>query len=389
MSRKKRIDEETIQKPMNSEMISDIANSLREAMGPDSDLSVLSADDFSCDEFISTGNYGINYAISGKPVTGGFPVGRVTEVFGSEASGKTLLSTMSVIETQRRGGIPILFDTEYAFWKEYFARQGGDIDKLMRVHPETLESVWMQIEGAVKMIREKIPEKYVTMVWDSVTATPTAKELNGDISDAEMAERARLNSKGLRKLTGQIARQKITLICINQTRQKIGLVFGDSTTTSGGSAFRFHASLRVQTKTRAKIQDSDTKKTIGIQGELKVIKNKIYIPDIKVEYDILYDKGINPLSGFINIGKQEGFIEQAGAWCNFYNTNIKFNKSNVSEVFVELAEKETPFAGAEHILGGDKDKVNTDEFRDSLKHMVDKIKTFNNSYELEEVSEEE
>ena len=261
---------------------------------------VLSADNVECHDFISTGNFAINHAISGRPITGGFPVGKVSEVFGEEASGKTLLSTMCMIETQRRGGIAILLDTEHSFYPDFFVAQGGNLDKIIQGEPETLEKVWDEMEKLVEIAREICPDKYVTIVWDSVTTSSPKREMEGEMAESEMGERAKLNSKGLRKLVPKLAKNKITLICINQVRDKIGVMFGNPETTPGGRGWRFHASCRIRTAKRK--SSLDRRKAIA--SRMVLVKNKVYLPWSEAEYVIDYNRGVNPASGFMQCLKE-------------------------------------------------------------------------------------
>lgn len=356
---------------VSDKTLDDIIKAINKGSDDDNAYRILDDDDSLCNDFISTGNFAINYAISGRPITGGFPIGKVTEVFGGEASGKTLLSTMALIETQRRGGISVLIDTEHAFWKDYFVRQGGDANKLLRGTPDSLENVWSDIDEMVEVCRRDSPDKYITIVWDSVAASPTQKELDGDISDSEMGERARINSKGLRKITSKIAKNKITLICINQTRDKIGVMYGNPQTTPGGNAWKFHASCRIEV---AKKKDDKLDKREAIGARMTVIKNKVYLPFQSSQYEIWYDRGTNPVSGFIRCGLENGFIESAGAWYTIKGLKKRFQAANVGATFDELLS--TNFAGAEHILAKDADSIGSDLFNMNVRYMKEKIALF-------------
>jgi len=352
----------------NDKIINDIIRNLNKKT---EDYGLLENEDLVCDDFISTGNFAINYALSGRPLTGGFPIGRVTEISGEAASGKTLLSTMGLIETQRRNGIAILIDTELAFWKDYFIRQGGNSKKLIRGTPECLEDVWRQIEELTIVAREKCPDKHITIVWDSVAASPSAKEINGDIADYEMAERARINSKALRKITGKISKNKITLIAVNQVRTNIGVVYGKKEESTGGKAWGFYASVRVET---AKRNDTKLDKKEAVGARLTTIKNKIFNPYQKSKYEIWYDKGVDPVSGFVEYALEAGLLQKKGGWLVNVNTDQKFQEGTSIDVFEEMIDKR--FEGNELMLGKDIDRIGTDSFNESLEMFKQRIQTF-------------
>jgi recombination protein RecA len=353
-------------------IIKDIISNLNRA-SKEEDYNILADDDLVCDDFISTGNFAINYALSGRPITGGFPIGRVTEISGEAASGKTLLSTMGLIETQRRNGIAILIDTELAFWKDYFIRPGVAPKKLIRGTPECLEAVWRQVEELTLVVREKCPDKHITIVWDSVAASPSDREIKGDIADHEMAERARINSKGLRKITGKISKNKITLIAVNQVRQNVGVVYGRKEDSTGGMAWKFYASVRVET---AKRSDTKLDKKEAVGARLITIKNKIFNPYQRSEYEIWYNKGVDPVSGFVSYGIENNFIEnkKGSSWLNIPCIDKKFQRDTAINVFQNLVD--TNFEGAEVMLGKDVDRIGTDAFKEGLEMFKLRLLTF-------------
>jgi len=274
-------------------MFNDIVKSLGKKMGKKSVAYVKSITDW-----IPT-----NIKAIDKSLGFGFPCGALAEVYGEFKTGKTLLATYILAETIRQGGIAVLIDTEYKYNPKLAKIAGLDPSKIISIKAKYTEDVIIKIGQVIDTIREKQKDKSkkqkLTIVWDSVAATPSKKEYKLGVEKAEMAERARINSKGLRILTEKIAENNTCVIFVNQIRSKIGVMFGQNWDTVGGKAIKYHASLRVHMKGAKKIRNKK-KKVIGIIGGLEVTKNDTgAIPWQQVSFELYFNKGIKPYSGYI------------------------------------------------------------------------------------------
>lgn len=325
-------------------VITSIVDVLRDSFGG---VSVLGESIYSLQQsdWISTGNRAINNAISGSCKCG-IAVGRLTEIFGDFSSGKTLLAGHILAEVQKLGGIAVLIDTEHAFSKTMGQNIGIDLSSLIYIPAETVEDVFEAIKVIIDLIRAKAPSRYVVVALDSVAATPSLRELEEDVGKAEFAHRALLWSKGLRKVTALISKQKIALVFTNQIRDKIGVLFGPTFDTAGGRAIRFHSSVRIHLKRKKKIfevvkkkpgdekgkakgkeKEKEGKKVIGMEGSLEVVKNKLFPPFRQVEFEVYFDRGIPEFSGYVPVLVEKGILKAGSSGWYEYG-EYKFRKKD-------------------------------------------------------------
>jgi len=267
-------------------------------------------------EWISTGSSMLDIAIANRP-NGGIPVGRITEITGMEASGKSLVAAQILANTQKKGGLAVFIDTENAVNEEFLECLGIDTKKLLYIQLETVEDIFEVIENIISKVRESDKNRLVTIVVDSVAAATTRVEQEADYSkDGWSTGKAIVISKAMRKCTNMIGRQRIALIFTNQLRQKLGVMFGDPWTTSGGKALQFHASCRLRLKAagqiKAKVNGKD--QVVGIKTKCIVVKNRMGPPLRTSEFDIYFESGIDDLGGWLRILKDYGMIKQGGSW---------------------------------------------------------------------------
>ena len=267
-------------------------------------------------EWISTGSSMLDIAIANRP-NGGIPVGRITEITGMEASGKSLVAAQILANTQKKGGLAVFIDTENAVNEEFLECLGIDTKKLLYIQLETVEDIFEVIENIISKVRESDKDRLVTIVVDSVAAATTRVEQEADYSkDGWSTGKAIVISKAMRKCTNMIGRQRIALIFTNQLRQKLGVMFGDPWTTSGGKALQFHASCRLRLKAagqiKAKVNGKD--QVVGIKTKCIVVKNRMGPPLRTSEFDIYFESGIDDLGGWLRILKDYGMIKQGGSW---------------------------------------------------------------------------
>lgn len=253
-------------------------------------------------ESIPTGSLGLDMALG----VGGFPKGRIIEVFGPESSGKTTLALHAVAESQKRGGICAYIDAEHALDPVYAKNLGVDVDALVLSQPDTGEQA---LEIADTLVRSGAID---VLVVDSVAALVPKAEIEGEMGDAHMGLQARLMSQALRKLTATVAKSNCIMIFINQIRMKIGVFFGNPETTTGGNALKFYASVRLDIRRIGSLKDKD--QVVGNQVRVKVVKNKVAPPFKVVEFDIIYGEGISKIGELIDIGTKIGVIDKSGAW---------------------------------------------------------------------------
>ncbi len=270
-------------------------------------------------DIVSTGSIGLDVALG----IGGLPRGRVVEVYGPEASGKTTLTLQVVAEAQKLGGTAAFVDAEHALDPNYAEKLGVDVDELLVSQPDTGEQA---LEITDMLVRSGAID---VIVIDSVAALTPKAEIEGEMGDSHMGLQARLMSQALRKLTANIKRSNTMVIFINQIRMKIGVIFGNPETTTGGNALKFYASVRLDIRRIGAIKKGD--EIIGNQTRVKVVKNKVSPPFKMAEFEILYGEGISRLGEIIELGVQHGFIDKAGSWYSYGSDRIGQGKENVRE----------------------------------------------------------
>lgn len=269
--------------------------------------------------WVPSGSSMLDLAISNRKA-GGFPVGRITEVTGLEASGKSLLVAHAIANTQKLGGIGIFIDTEAAVSKEFFESIGVNVSEMLYLTLETMEDIFTAIDTIMDKVRTSGDSRLITIVVDSVMGASTKIEMEADYDkDGWSTTKAIVLSKGMRKLTNQIARQKVCLIFTNQLRTKLGVSFGDPYTTSGGKALGFHSSVRLRLKKKNSITltTKGIKQIVGVQTQAQVIKNRLGPPLKTVEYDIYFDSGIDDYGSWLTILKQYSIASVTGAWYSY------------------------------------------------------------------------
>ena len=270
-------------------------------------------------ESISTGSLGLDVALG----IGGLPRGRVVEIYGQESSGKTTLSLQVIAEAQKAGGTAAFVDAEHALDPGYAEKLGVDVDELLVSQPDTGEQA---LEITDMLVRSGSID---VVVVDSVAALTPKAEIEGDMGDSHMGLQARLMSQALRKLTGNIKRSNTMVIFINQIRMKIGVMFGNPETTTGGNALKFYASVRMDIRRIGAIKKGD--EIVGNETRVKVVKNKMAPPFKQAEFQILYGEGISREGEIIDMGVKQGFVDKAGAWYSYNGERIGQGKENVRE----------------------------------------------------------
>lgn len=281
-------------------------------------------------EVIPTGSIGLNYALG----VGGYPRGRIIEIYGPESSGKTTLAIHAIAEAQKAGGIAAIIDAEHAFDRFYAEKLGVDVDNLLIAQPDNGEQA---LEIAEQLIRSSAID---ILVVDSVAALTPKNEIEGDMGDRNVGLQARLMSQAMRKLTGTISRTNTTCIFINQLREKIGVMFGPSETTTGGNALKFYASVRIDIRPGTSIKDGDD--VLGRHAKVKVVKNKVAPPFKRAEFDIMFGEGISRASEIIDLGVDFGIIQKSGAWFSYDGSKLAQGRDAAKKVIQdnpELAEE--------------------------------------------------
>ncbi|HEX4081285.1 MAG TPA: recombinase RecA [Rhizomicrobium sp.] len=268
---------------------------------------------------VSTGSLGLDIALG----IGGLPRGRVIEIYGPESSGKTTLALHAVAEAQKKGGVAAYIDAEHALDPIYARKLGVDIDEMLISQPDTGEQA---LEIADTLVRSGGVD---IVVIDSVAALTPKAELEGEMGDQLPGLQARLMSQALRKLTGSISKSNCLVVFINQIRMKIGVMFGNPETTSGGNALKFYASVRLDIRRIGAIKDRD--EVIGNQTRVKVVKNKVAPPFKEVEFDIIYGAGISKVGELIDLGVRAGVVEKSGAWYSYDGTRIGQGRENAKQ----------------------------------------------------------
>ncbi len=281
-------------------------------------------------EVIPTGSIGLNHALG----VGGYPKGRIIEIYGPESSGKTTLAIHAIAEAQKAGGIAAIIDAEHAFDRFYAEKLGVDVNNLLMSQPDNGEQA---LEIAEQLIRSSAID---ILVIDSVAALTPKSEIDGDMGDKNVGVQARLMSQAMRKLTGTISRTNTTCIFINQLREKIGVMFGPSETTTGGNALKFYASVRIDIRPSTSIKDGD--EILGKLTKVKVVKNKVAPPFKRAEFDIMFGEGISRSGEIIDLGVELGIIKKSGSWFSYNDSKIAQGRDAAKRVIQdnpELAEE--------------------------------------------------
>ena len=298
-------------------------------------------------EWISTGSSLLDLAISNRP-NGGIPVGRITELTGLEASGKSLLAAHLLANTQEKGGLAVYIDTENAMNEDFLRAIGIDLNKMLYIQLEAIEDIFDVIENIITKVKESDKNKLVTIVVDSVAAATTKVEQAADYEkDGWATSKAIILSKAMRKITQMIGRERVALIFTNQLRVKLGVSFGDIYTTSGGKAIGFHASCRLRLKVvgQIKAKINGFEQVIGIKTRAKIVKNRMGPPLREAEFHILFESGIDDYGSWLQVMKDYGLITIGGAWYTFTDEatgeQIKFlSKDFVSKILNDPARKQ-------------------------------------------------
>ena len=277
-------------------------------------------------EVIQTGSISLNRALG----VGGFPKGRVVEIYGPESSGKTTLAIHAIAEAQKNGGIAAMIDAEHAFDQFYAQNLGVDIENLLISQPDNGEQA---LEIADNLIRSGAID---IIVIESVAALTPKAEIEGEMGDSQMGLQARLMSKALRKLTGTISKANTCCIFINQLRDKIGVMFGNPETTTGGNALKFYSSVRVDIRRSSAIKNAD--KVIGNRTRVKIVKNKVAPPFQQAEFDIMYGEGISKVGEIIDLGVDMNIISKSGSWYAYGDTKLGQGRDAVKEILKDNPE---------------------------------------------------
>lgn len=309
-------------------------------------------------EAVPTGSLGLDMALG----IGGLPKGRIVEIYGPESSGKTTLALSVIAQSQKNGGTCAFIDAEHALDPSYAKKIGVDLDNLLISQPDAGEQA---LEITDTLVRSGAID---VLVVDSVAALVPKAELEGEMGDSHMGLQARLMSQALRKLTSTIARSNTLVIFINQIRMKIGVMFGNPETTTGGNALKFYASVRMDIRSIGKIKDKED--IIGTQTRVKVVKNKVAPPFKVVDFDIMYGEGISKVGEIVDLGVKADIIEKSGAWFSYNGDKIGQGRENAKnylrdhpELMTEIENKIRADAGhlSSEMIGGDREPIMDDD----------------------------
>jgi len=262
---------------------------------------------------------------------GGYPKGRVIEIYGPESSGKTTLTLHAIAEAQKKGGIAAFIDAEHAFDRYYAEKLGVDIENLIISQPDNGEQA---LEIADNLIRSGAID---IIIIDSVAALTPKSEIEGEMGDSKMGLHARLMSQALRKLTGSISKTKCTVIFINQLREKIGVMFGNPETTTGGNALKFYASIRLDIRRSTQIKDNNSS-AVGNKTRVKIVKNKVAPPFKTAEFDIMYGEGVSKMGEIIDLGVDYEIIKKSGSWFSYDDTKLGQGRDSVKTLLTDNPE---------------------------------------------------
>jgi len=295
---------------------------------------------------ISTGSISIDYALG----IGGLPRGRVAEIFGPESSGKTTLALQVIAEAQKAGGMAAFVDAEHALDAQYAQKLGVDLDNLLVSQPDNGEQALEIVEVLIRSGGVDV------VVVDSVAALVPKAEIEGEMGDAQMGLQARLMSQALRKLTGVVSKSRTTLVFINQLREKIGVMFGNPETTTGGKALKFYASLRLDIRRIGPVKEREA--VIGNRVRVKVVKNKVAPPFRQAEFDVMFDEGISHTSLLVDIASESNIIQKSGAWYSYGDQRIGQGRENAKlflrdnpQLQAEVEEKVKELLGVRPLTG--------------------------------------
>ena len=277
-------------------------------------------------EVVPTGSIALNAALG----VGGYPKGRIIEIYGPESSGKTTLAIHAIAEAQKAGGIAAFIDAEHAFDRFYAQKLGVDVDNLLISQPDNGEQA---LEIADQLIRSAAID---IIVIDSVAALTPKKEIEGDMGDSSVGLHARLMSQALRKVTATIAKTNTTCIFINQLREKIGVMFGNPETTTGGNALKFYASVRLDIRRVSSVKDGDN--VIGNQVRVKVVKNKVAPPFRKAEFEITFGEGISRIGEIVDLGVEYGIIKKSGSWFSYGDSKLAQGRDATKQLLADNPE---------------------------------------------------
>src|SRR5687768_2448626 len=286
----------------------------------------LGAKEFAPVSTISTGSIGVDAALG----VGGVPRGRIIEIFGPESSGKTTLSLHIIAEAQKAGGLAAFIDAEHALDAEYAKKLGVDIDNLLVSQPDSGEQA---LEIAEVLVRSAAID---VIVIDSVAALVPRAELEGEMGDHQMGLQARLMSQALRKLTGVVSKSKTCLIFINQIREKIGVMFGNPETTTGGRALKFYSSVRLDIRRTTQIKDGD--EAVGNRVKVKVVKNKVAPPFRSAEFDIIFGEGVSKTGEIIDMSVELGIVQKSGSWFSYNSDKLGQGRDAVKQLMLDNPE---------------------------------------------------
>jgi recombination protein RecA len=278
-------------------------------------------------EVIPTGSLGLDLALG----VGGYPKGRVVEIYGPESSGKTTLTLHAIAEAQKNGGIAAFIDAEHAFDRYYAEKLGVDIENLIISQPDNGEQA---LEIADNLIRSGAID---IIIIDSVAALTPKSEIEGEMGDSKMGLHARLMSQALRKLTGSISKTKCTVIFINQLREKIGVMFGNPETTTGGNALKFYASIRLDIRRSTQLKDNNSE-AVGNKTRVKIVKNKVAPPFKTAEFDIMYGAGVSKIGEIIDLGVDYEIIKKSGSWFSYDDTKLGQGREAVKTLLTDNPE---------------------------------------------------